>query len=127
MAVTAGANRPEEPNDGMRAIAQRLEDRLPPSGVIRVDARSSKASRLLALDFQAGTVYALRRRGREVSTPLYASALGNRYKRPGPAAAAVHIYVDHPTPPQAQADERFKVPWVNGPVWVSVVIDPEGR
>jgi hypothetical protein len=90
----------EEPFAEMRAIAEELERELPTGPTTRVDAVSSQDTFFMALDFQAGIVYWLRREGRPVVAPDMAEVLGSRYGTDGPEAEQVVLVNVATRPPE---------------------------
>lgn len=100
--VAAQAERRDEYFAEMRLVAERLDGAVPPDGLVQVEAASSPSATFTALDFQAGIVYELRRRGRDVAAPNLAVALGGRYETDGARPSHV-LRVDADRPPPADA------------------------
>ena len=73
------ANRVDEPYDELRVVDTRLSQEAP-RGPIAIEASATDDSAFLAGELQAGTIYALRRHGREVVAPAYGQALGAEYR-----------------------------------------------
>jgi hypothetical protein len=104
-----------DPYPQMRTIADRLEADLPPEGSVRVDARITRQTLFLSFMFHAGTVYALRRDGREVVTPSIALGLGDQYDRER-ADHVVRVEVGRPVVTQGRTLVRVlaRDPFVTG-------------
>jgi hypothetical protein len=77
--VAVRAHSRADPFREMRQVSDRLDAEVPRKGVVRVDAVLSARVLFEAFEFQAGTVYALRRRGTSVVAPSLAIGLGDRY------------------------------------------------
>jgi hypothetical protein len=101
----------EEPFAEMRTIAEHLDRELPAGPITRVDALASPDTFFMALDFQAGIVYWLRREGRPVLAPEMAEVLGSRYGTDGPEAEQLlRVNVATPPPEGARVLARLSVP-----------------
>lgn len=101
----------EEPFAEMRTIAEQLERELPAGPITRVDALASPDTFFMALDFQAGIVYWLRREGRPVVAPEMAEVLGSRYGTDGPEAEQLlRVNVATPPPEGGRVLARLSVP-----------------
>jgi hypothetical protein len=101
----------KEPFAEMRTIAEQLERELPAGPITRVDALASPDTFFMALDFQAGIVYWLRREGRPVVAPEMAEVLGSRYGTDGPEAEQLlRVNVATPPPEGGRVLARLSVP-----------------
>jgi hypothetical protein len=105
-AVVVGADPPDEPFDEMRTINARLKAELPSGTFVRIDRASSGRGIFLAVQFQAGSVYALRRDGVDVVAPSISRKLGAAYDDPG-HGYVVQVAVDRPPRGRGRTIARF--------------------
>jgi hypothetical protein len=98
--VALSAELRREPYAAMRTIADRLErTELPRGRTTRVEASSAKDASFMALGFQAGVVYAMRRRAISVSAPSMSEVLGPKYGADsGDSQRIIHVAVDNRAP-----------------------------
>jgi hypothetical protein len=117
--VAADGRLKPEPYDEVRAVADRLDAALREGDGVRVDVSSSPDGSFMALGFGSAVVYALRRDGRTVTAPTYASYLGPEYGAGAsePSERIVHVAVD--SAPPAGAGTIARMTLVDHP-------DPEG-
>jgi hypothetical protein len=95
----------------MRTIAEQLERELPSGPITRVDAVASPDTFFMALDFQAGIVYWLRREGTPVVAPEMAEVLGSRYgPEGGEPGQVLRVNVATPPPEGGRVLARLSVP-----------------
>jgi hypothetical protein len=120
---------PHEPFDDVRTVTDRLEQRLPSEGAVRVDADYDSEAVFTGAGFQLGIVYWLLREGRTVSAPSLPD-LGSRYASPGgPGTDVVRVEVNRPPPRSGTVIGRFPVaaetsdnPFFKGPRTRLVVV-----
>jgi hypothetical protein len=104
--VAVTADPVDEPYRQMRLIADRVKTELPTTtGSVRVSSAFSGDTYFMAFDLEAGTVYALRREGRNVSAPALAGWLGSRYGA-APFDSAVRVNVDTSPPSRGRTVVR---------------------
>ena len=105
-AVVAAASGPdllERRYEPAAEVADRVRAELPPMRPVSVDAG------LDAFDFQAATVYELRRRGEPVVAPFIAPQLGGQYDHQEPAPEYV-VRMRHGTPEAGEGRVVARVP-----------------
>jgi hypothetical protein len=107
-AVAFSVDAPTEPYRPVRAAVERVKAELPPDAAVRVDAAGEGNGIFLAVNFQAGIVYALRHEGREVVAPTIAKLLGEAYAD-GDYEERVRVDVDRPAPPGNRVVARLSV------------------
>jgi hypothetical protein len=100
--VAFAADPPTEPYEAVRASSERVVDDLTAGGAIRVD---SSGGVFLAVQFQAGIVYSLRRDGHEVVAPAMGTLMGKAYAN-GDYERLVRVDVDGPPPPGSRLISR---------------------
>jgi hypothetical protein len=82
---------------------------LPSGRTMRVEASSSEWASFMALAFQAGIVYAIRREGNSVIAPGMSEVLGAAYRAASDSSQSVlSVTVDNP-PPDGEVIARLAV------------------
>jgi hypothetical protein len=121
--VAVRAHSRPDPFREMRDVADRLDAQVPRDDVTRVDALLNARVLFQAFQFEAGTVYALRRRGSSVVAPSIALGLGERYAGQN-ADRVARIEVDEPAPGPGRMIARVAArdPLVHGQPTRSVAV-----
>jgi hypothetical protein len=103
--VAFAADPPTEPYRPVRAATDRVVDDMTADGAVRVD---SSGGLFLAVQFQAGIVYSLRRDGHKVVAPGISNLLGRAYAN-SDYERLVRVDVDGPPPPGTRLISRQSV------------------
>jgi hypothetical protein len=107
--VAASGELRREPYDAMRTINDSVDDALPAGAPSRVDVATSPDGTFMALGFESGLLYAMRRDGRVVKASGLVDLLGQTYEADG-SERGVRINVERRPPPEARVVARLSVP-----------------